>query len=537
MTTYLKKTLKPFRWRILSLCGVTLLSALLQVTNALCTREVIDAALSDPGRLPLAGALLAANLLTLVGLYALNGWLSGSTTDLCTARLRQKLLASAAYAENQSLHAYHSGAILSRAMEDVRTLCDGVVHALPSLVGQAARLVASFGAVMLLYPGVAGYVALAGALVIVGATLLRPLLKKHHARVRKVDERMVARMQEDLRQLELIKSLGTEEQTLFQFGQKVNESLRAKRSRRMLTVGTNTAISFAANSATAIMLLWGAGQVATGIMSYGSLTAMLQLLSLFRSPVLGLSGLWSRLTGIEVASERLQKVMEEPVKPKQQLDVSVVEAVVFDNVSFTYPGEETPVLQDFSKEFPLEKWLCLTGVSGRGKSTVFKLILGLYQPQQGGVFLKTPKGLIPCGPDTRHLFAYVPQDYALFSGTVAENLLLAAPQSDKAQREKALRTACADFVLEQAEGEDTAIRENNDGLSKGQLQRIAVARAVLMDRKILLMDECTSALDNRTERDMLDNLYGLDTKAILVTHRPEALEGLENVKYANLELK
>lgn len=536
MTAYLKKTVKPFRWRILCLCGVTLASALLQVTNALCTREVIDAALSDPGRLPLAGALLAANLLALVGLYALNGWLSGSTTDLCTAHLRQKLLASAAYAENQSLHEHHSGVVLNRAMEDVRTLCDGVVHALPSLVGQVARLVASFGAVLLLYPGVAGYVALAGALVIIGVTLLRPLLKKHHARVRKADERMVACMQEDLRQLELIKSLSTEEQTLFRFEQKVNESLRVKRSRRVLTVGTNTAISFTSNAATAIMLLWGAGQVATGVMSYGSLTAMLQLLSLFRSPVLGLSGLWSRLTGVEVASERLQKVMEEPVKPQKRLGVGPVEAIVFDNVSFTYPGEETPVLQDFSKEFPLEKWLCLSGVSGRGKSTVFKLILGLYRPQQGSVCLKTKDGLIPCGADTRHLFAYVPQDYALFSGTVAENLLLAAPESHKAQRENALRAACADFVFELAEGEDTPIRENNDGLSKGQLQRIAVARAVLMDRPILLMDECTSALDNRTERDMLGNLYGLDTKAILVTHRPEALEGLENVKHENLEL-
>ena len=536
MAACLKETIKPFRWRILTLCGMTLASALLQVTNALRIRDVIDAALTDPAQLPLAGGMLAANLLALVVLSALNGWLSGSTTDLCAAQLRQKLLASAAYAESRSLREYHSGAILSRAMEDVRALCDGVVHALPGLVGQVARLVASFAAVMLLYPSVAGYVALVGVLVIIGAAFLRPLLKKHHARVRKEDERMVSCMQEDLRQLELIKSLSTEEQTLLRFGQKIAASLRAKRSRRFLTVGTNTAISFTSNAATAVMLLWGAGQVASGVMSYGSLTAMLQLLSLFRSPVLGLSGLWSRLAGVEVAAERLQKVMAEPVKPQQRMDVAEVEAIVFDNVSFTYPGEDAPVLQDFSKEFPLEKWLCLSGVSGRGKSTVFKLILGLYQPQQGSVNLKTKDGLIPCGADTRHLFAYVPQDYALFSGTVAENLLLAVPESDKAQREKALRTACADFVLELADGENTQIRENNDGLSKGQLQRIAVARAVLMDRPILLMDECTSALDNQTERDMLDKLYALDTKAILVTHRPEALEGLENVKQANLEL-
>lgn len=530
-----KHLLRPFWGRILCLCATTLASALLQVTSALCTREVVDTALGNPARLWLAGSLLAANFLMLVCLNGLTGWLGGSTTDKCTAKLRQALLKSAAFSEDQKIREHHSGALLSRAMEDVRTLCDGMIHALPSLVGQIARLIASFGAMLLLYPTIAGYVALVGVAAIMGATVLRPILKRQLARVRKADERMVSCMQEDLRQLELVKSLSAEGQMLSRFDEKVHDSLAAKRRRRIVTVGTNTSISFLTYGATGVMLIWGAGQVAVKSLSYGSLSAMLQLLSLFRSPVLGLSGLWSRFVAVEVAMDRLQAVLADPPEFSSAGDVGDVEAIVFEDVSFTYPGEEEPVLQNFSAVYSLDKWVCLTGVSGRGKSTVFKLILGLYQPQQGCVYLQTRQGRLPCGPQTRHLFAYVPQDYALFSGSVKDNLLLAVPNADQKKREEALRLACAQFVFDLADGEDTVLRENNDGLSKGQLQRIAVARALLMERPILLMDECTSALDWKTEQDMLQNIYSLNKKAILVTHRAEALDGLKRVRRTDLE--
>ncbi len=534
MPHYLKRIIRPYTGSVVILCVLTILLAFLQVTNALCMREVVDAALTAPPRLLTAGGLLIVNLLLLVAIHALIKGIGGSASDRCIAGMRRDLLRSIALSEDTTRYDHHSGSLLSRAMEDVRTFCDGVIHALPGLVGQIARLVASFTAVLLMYPSVAGYVALAAVIAVVVAAVLRPLLKRHHNQVRKADEQMTACMQEDLRHLELVKSLQAEEQMLSRFGEKVDASLSAKRDRRFLSVSINTMISGISNLATAAMLLWGASQVAQRLMTYGSLTAMLQLLNLLRSPVLGLSGLWTRLTSVEVAAERLRELMipQESAEPTPSAEV---QAVVFDRVTFAYPGEDEPVLADFSAEFPLDRWLCLTGVSGRGKSTIFKLVLGLYQPQQGQVCLRTGEGLIPCGPQTRGFFAYVPQDYPLFSGSVKDNLLLAAPEAGEAQRRDALRLACADFVFDLPEGELTQLRENNDGLSKGQLQRIAVARAVMMQRQILLMDECSSALDAQTEKTMLSNLHKLSTKAILVTHRPEALEGLEAVGLVDME--
>lgn len=534
MIRWMKRFFRPYRFRVAALCIITVISALLQVTNALFTRDVVDAALTEPQRLPVAGAWLIANLLGLVALHAVSSWVSGSASDACVADLRRQLLRSVSLGENESRYQHHSGSLLSRAMEDVRTLCDGMIHALPGLVGQVARLAAGFSAVVLLYPGIAGLVVLAATVAVCLAAVLRPLLKKHHKHVRRADERMTACMQEDLRQLELVKSLGAEAQMLRRFDGAVEDSLAAKRLRRFLTVGINTVIQGVSNLATAVVLLWGAGQVAQGVLSYGSLTAMLQLLGMLRNPVLGLSGLWTRLAAVEVASERLEALLEEP-KPVEKTEGFNVLAIVFDHVTFFYPGDEGPVLKDYSAEYPLDQWLCISGVSGRGKSTMFKLILGLYQPQEGGVYLRTEDGLVPCGPQTRHLFAYVPQDYALLSGSVLDNLLLAAPDADEESRRWALELACADFVYGLSEGEETQLRENNDGLSKGQLQRIAVARALLMNRPILLMDECTSALDARTEKKMLQNLRGLPAKAILVTHRPEALEGLAGICRVEME--
>lgn len=516
------------------LSALMLLQSVLQVAMALLTRFVIDGALSGSGFGPWA-VLLIADLALQVGVYALLSWYSSSTTDRFFASLRGRLLRCAVYSADSRLQGFHSGELLSRGMEDARTVCDGVINALPALVGQVVRLVTAFAAVLLISPSLSGVLLVAAAMVVVAISGLRPVLKNQHRRVRHSEEKVMSTMQENLQQLELIQSLDVREQILHRFGKRLKGSLREKFKRRIWSVGSNSILSVASALSTGALLLWGVGKVAAGVLSYGSLTSLLQLLSLFREPVLSLSGLWTRFAAIEVAGERLAVLLEVPGdETGSKQDLTVTE-VVFENVTFRYSGEETPVVENFSMRIPLDGWACLTGISGRGKTTLFKLILGLYTPQSGRVFLQTQQGEIPCSEATRQLFAYVPQDYALLSGTVLENLLLVAPDADGAQRRRALEIAKAEFVWDMASGEQTAVGENNTGLSKGQIQRIAIARAVLMERPVFLLDECTSALDADTERAVLDGLQKLGRHAIVVTHRPEALEGLEGITPISME--
>jgi len=521
--------LRPHLGRLWLLCALTVLESLLQVAMALLTRFVIDAALNR-GDLLFWGAMLAADLVLMILGHALLTWMTGSIIDKSTAGLRYLLLRSAVFSRDVRNQGFHSGQLLSRGMEDVNTVCDGVVNALPTLLGQVTRLVGAFAAVWLVSPTVAAVMALAAVLIGAATAIARPVMKRKHRAVRKKDEKVMSTMQEDLQKLELIQSMDAQAPILRRFQGKLDDSLWAKRRRRKWSVGVSGVINATTMAGSGALLLWGASQVAAGALTYGSLTSMIQLLNLFRGPVLGLSGLWTKLTSVEVAAERLKSLIETEtpsVHSREKLDVT---AVVFEDVTFGYPGEDAPVLEHFSARFPLESWACLTGMSGKGKTTLFKLMLGLHAPQSGSIWLETAQGKKPCGDGTRHLFAYVPQDYALFSGTVRENLTLVADESEKAFRQ-ALAIAQADFV----EDLNTTLGENNTGLSKGQLQRLAIARAILMDRPIFLLDECTSALDAQTEAAVLKGLQSLGKQAILVTHRPEALTDLTGITKVEMD--
>lgn len=524
-------------WRAIGFLNIlTVLQSCAQVAGAVATKFVVDAALFGNGKLLMWGLVLGGLLLAQVILHGIQIWCAGSATDRCAARMRQRLLAAAADSQEERLQQYHSGAMLSRGMEDVYTVCDGFMVALPAMTGQATKLIGAFAAILFLYPALAPVLIAASLLLIVVTASLRPLMRKQNRRVRTADEQVMSHMQEDMQQLELIQSLQMEQQILGRFRKKLKNSLSARRNRRVLSVSISSGLSAVSQLGTGAILFWGATRVAVGALSYGALTAMLQLLNMLRAPVVGLSGMWTRFASVEVAAERLEELLALQKPQGEPLpQVGSVQEVVFENVSFHYPGDEAPVLEQFNARYPLNNWACLTGMSGKGKSTVFKLILGLYTPQQGRVYLSTENGHIPCGRQTRHLFAYVPQDYSLFSGTIAENLLLAAPQADETQRKKALQIAQADFVWELTAQEQTQVRENNAGLSKGQLQRLAIARAVLMERPIFLLDECTSALDAQTEAAVLRNLAALGKQAILVTHRPDALENMEQITYIDLE--
>ena len=518
--------LRLCKGRVITLCVLTLAQSVLQVGMAFLSRYVIDAAVYG-GDLLLWGCLLVGDILALVAVHTWLGWLAGSTMDVLATRLRARLLRSAAYSRDVRLQQFHSGQLLSRGLEDVAAVCDGAVNALPVLVGQIATLAAAFAAVMLLSPPVALVMLAAAVLIILLTALLRPVLKKHHRLVRSADEQVLSGIQENLQQLELLQGLQAQEPALRRFDGVQKESLAARRCRRIWTVGSGSLMNVGMLIGSGGLLLWGAVQVADKVWTYGSLTSMLQLFSLFKSPVLGLSGMWTRLAGVEVAAERLQDLMQIPETPAPA-PVEKPKAVIFDRVTFCYPGEKQPVLRDFSAEFPLEPWLCLTGVSGRGKTTLFKLMLALYTPQSGQIRIRTENGDIPIGENTRHLFAYVPQDYALFSGTVLENMRMVGEHEENAVL-NALHMAQADFILDMPGGLQTQVRENNTGLSKGQLQRLAIARAILMDRPILLLDECTSALDGETEAAVLHSLYATGKQAILVTHRPDALADFSDI--------
>ena len=530
------KLLRPFMGREILLIVLSIMQAVSNVVFSLVTKDVIDSAVNRDGRLQFWGLVLAGVVCAILLIRLLQIWYSGSTQDHCMASMRSALLSSVVRSEDVHLQSYHSGEMLSRGIEDVRIICDGIVNSLPTLVGQGVRLVGAFIAVMTIYPPICPVLLIAGGVLAVAAFLIRPISKRRYKAVRETEDQVMAQMQENLHQLELIKSIQVEKNILKRFNQKLKIDLKTKSRRRRWTTTSNMTIHSISQMGMGVLLFWGATQVAGGVLSYGSFTAMQSLVTQFRAPAIGISGQFSKLATIEVTANRLMEMLggeDEITIPDKKMPE--IQAVVFENVTFRYPSDKTPVVENFSIRFPLENWSCLTGHSGKGKSTLFKLMLGLYKPQEGRVYLETDQGELVCGKETRHLFAYVPQDFALFSGTVLENLRLVAPDVDEPEIKNAISVAQADYIWDLTYKLETQVRENNAGLSKGQLQRLAIARAVLMERPIFLLDECTSALDAKTEDAVLQNLQKMGKQAILVTHRPEAVEKLETVAFVSME--
>lgn len=524
---------KPYHIAAAGLCAGMMALSVLQVLLAVLTRYTVDTGLAGDKRFFWLGGALLGALLLLVLLRAALTWAAGSLSDRSAARLRYALLDAVEHSSGEQRRQFSSGVFLNRGMEDVKVLCEAVTGLLPATLGNLTRLIGAFGILAVFYLPLAGVLAAACAAAGAGAVCLRPVLQRCHSQVRGAEERAFSGMQEYAQQLELLQALGAEEESLRRYRGLLEESLAAKKRRRAWSLTGSAAMSLLTQVGTGCLLLWGIYSIRRGALSYGALTSILQLLALFRSPVTSLSGLWGRIAAVEVSAGRLRELLEpengaaeeEPQSPRPTQAL----AAVFEDVTFRYKDSEPPVLEHYSARFDLTGWVCLSGMSGRGKTTIFRLLLGLCRPQSGRVYLETDCGEVPCGRDTRHLFAYVPQDFTLFSGSVRENLLLAAPDADNQACSQALETAQARFIWGLRAGMETQVKEQRAGLSMGQLQRIAIARAVLMERPILLLDECTSALDSQTALAVLAALRSLGGGAVLVTHRPEVISGMNNV--------
>jgi len=282
--------------------------------------------------------------------------------------------------------------------------------------------------------------------------------------------------------------------------------------------------------------VWCAFRLLHGQMSFGSLTAVTQLVGQLQAPFVNLSGIIPQYIAMTAAAERLME-LEAVCGEAEHAETDAaalyreMTALGAENLTFSY--DRDVVLRGGSFTLPKGSFAVITGPSGVGKSTLLKLMLGVFRPEQGSLFVEGQGGRAALDRSTRGLFAYVPQGNLLLSGTLKENLTITKPDASDGELEQAVYTAAMeDYVAALPDGLDTVLGENAAGLSEGQAQRLAIARAVLSGAPVLLLDEITSALDEETERTVLTRIRELPGRTcIAVTHRPAALE------LADVELK
>ena len=523
---------KGERGRYLLLTVGDSISAMMYVAYALLTRELIDAAVARDGhRVLIFAAWLLGQVLVSTGLYL---WMRQLTLDLrrcLEMRLRARLFRSLMNKECAATSQFHSGALQDRLFTDVSIVTSNLVDLLPDLASMLFGTLAALLSLYWLSQWIPLILVLMGVFFVLVRRLFKGRIKAYQARMRDAESDRRAYYQEALENLLILKVFGAEKAAGERGDAYERKEYRVWRQwygyKQLLSGGVGLFFSLGQLGAMTLCAFLIMGDR----MTYGSMTALLQLVAQVQSPF---SDSFTQATAYAAMLNSAERLMELERLPDESMPVERdcedmyqrMRAIRLFDLTYGY-HEKSLVLSGASCELRKGDFLMITGESGAGKSTLMKLMLGVYVPTKGEVFLETQDGArLVLDAGTRALFAYVPQGNLLFSGTIRDNLtFLCGEKSDEALHE-ALRIACADdFVNASANGLDTLLEENGRGLSEGQTQRLAIARALLSDAPVLLLDEATSALDEETETRMLHHLRALPGKTVLlISHRRAAAD-------------
>lgn len=412
---------------------------------------------------------------------------------------------------------YHSGDLTNRLEEDVRVLVDLICSRIPNAIVTIVQLIAASIFLMSMEPRLLWMLLALMVVGVLGSKLFFKVLRTLTSEIRKADSRIQQIIQENLQNRVLVLTM-TGSLRIIRKLETVQESLERLTIRRQnYNAVARSFMSLAFNGGYAAAFLWGVFGITNGTVSFGMMTAFLQLVGQVQRPVADLSLHIPAFIHALTSAERLLEIDDmELNKEDDGILLDEAPAILFSHVDFRYEGQKEKTLDDFSYTFAAGALTAIMGPTGAGKSTVIRLALGLLDPDSGEV-----------SRYARRNYMYVPQGNSLMSGTIRENLLMADPGADENKIREALHTAAADFVLDLPEGLDSRCGEVGSGLSEGQAQRIAVARALLHEGGILILDEATSALDAKTEERLLENLiekYRGRKTILFVSHRDKVFD-------------
>lgn len=516
-----------------SLIVVSILNGIYAFTSvafALLCRGIIDSAVNGDRRqlmwygAGMFGAIAAALTIRIV---------SNSLSERIRVRLeivcRDHMILTLSHKKYVATSRFHSGELMNRLFHDVQIITDGVTTILPSFVLMLTKGIGAIAVLFVLSP-VFTSLFLVGGLLIIGVTaIFRTKMKALHKRVQQKAGVVRSYIQEVLESLLVVKIFAAEHRVQSKAAELQEEYYKEQMRRRRISIWAGAGMGFAFEMAYLVALLLGASQIMAGIMTYGTLTAILQLVGQVQQPFANLSGLLPKYYSMIASTERLMELesLDHEGAVRQQNPVELygkMERICVENLAFSYG--ENPVLRDTSFSVGKGDFVSISGLSGGGKTTLFLLLMGVYEAGAGKLELTLTDGSRQkLDEGTRALFAWVPQGKYIFSGTLWDNIAFLQEDVTEEQMMRAVKLSCVDDFLDTLpDGLQTVVGERGFGLSEGQVQRVAIARALLSDAPILMLDEATSALDDQTELRVLENISSLSEKTcFVVTHRRAAI--------------
>ena len=442
---------------------------------------------------------------------------------------KQKLLRGLLRGDYAKISSYHTGDLLNRMNGDVRTLIGSMLNIIPSIASMSTKLIAAFGVLVVMEPVLTLIVVVAGLVVVAITSFVRRHLKTLNKKASQAQGKASGFIQETLEKLLMVQAMDISAVMEKRSDAILEERYQIHRKRKNISVISSTCMSVLAYGASLGTLIWCSSAIFAGTMTFGTMTAINQLVSQIQAPFLGMSGIAPQYAALSAAAERLMEIEQlcntTPTERQEPTAIyEKMEGIRAENLTFAYDRDY--VFDNASFMLPKGSFGVIVGHSGIGKSTLLKLLLGVFPAKSGDLYIDGAGEKIPVDQTTRKLFAYVPQGNLLLSGSLRDNLLVTNENATQEEIDRAIHVSAMDAYLPTLpNGLVTVVGENALGLSEGQAQRLSIARAVLSDAPILLLDEATSALDDETERLVLQRIRQLPGKTcIAVTHREAATQ-------------
>lgn len=520
---YLKDISKDKRSYFFILIIVQILQGLSSVMFALLLRSVIDSAIAH------SKTLLIRNMSLFIGLILFQILLSSliryynelskaSLENASKARLFKQILNR----DYSYISSIHSAEWMNRLTSDTVVVSTGLTEIVPGILGMMAKLIGALGMIIFLEPRFIYVLVIGGVLMISLTTIFRNKLREFHKNMQEKDGDVRIFLQEHLHSLMIVKVFTKEENVYDDSIKTMEEHKESRMEKTRFSNICNIGFSLMMNGAYVLAAIYSVIGIYKGTVSYGTLMALLQLVNQIQTPFANITSYIPKYYAMLASAERLIEVEKVNIDTYDACDNNSFDYIELKDVNFLYDREE--VLKDFNFKLNKGETVAFVGPSGCGKSTVLKILLSLYPISDGNKTICIDGNTYELTSNYRKLFSYVPQGNQLMSGTI-KDVVCFSNDFDENKVWQALDIACAsEFVRKLPDGLDTVLKEQGTGISEGQMQRLAITRAIYSNRPILLLDEATSALDVNTEKEVLNNLKNIkDMSVIIVTHRLEAL--------------
>ena len=511
---------------------IGLLGVVVSLAQVWAVKHAVDVASGVvPGNLYWAVGFMGLLVLANFALSISGIWVRNLLGIKAQNRMQQRLLDRLLRSEWHGKERHHSGDVLNRLERDVNNVVNFLTETIPSSLSTLGMFIGAFCYLASMDWRLAVVITAMVPLFVLVSKVYMKKMRQLTRQVRDSDSQVQSVLQETVQNRMLIKTLESDDHMVDRLEETQSE-LRSRVVRRTrFSVFSNFVLNFGFSLGYLLAFLWAAVRMSEHTLSFGGMTAFLQLVNRIQGPARSLTKLVPAFVTVLTAAERLMELEEDPLEEQgEPIEMGGACGICLKDISYAYDEADGKVIDHLSFDFRPGTCTAILGETGSGKTTVVRMILALLRPQEGFVEIYTDTRKDTMTPRHRTNLVYVPQGNTLMSGTIRDNLRLGKLDASEDEMKEALRQSCADFVMSLPQGLDTECSEQGGGLSEGQAQRIAIARALLRNRPVMLFDEATSALDTDTEAQLLHNILAEKNKTVIfITHRPAVVDYCDNV--------